>query len=124
VALTEDDSGLAHELRQLLARNGAEWLAEEVDAELASIDRAEVDATREAEALLVAISRTVGVIPEMLLDAKETLRSLSQGADGVLLGDNEISFATTDAELRLMAEAATVVAAPVERLLRESTTDE
>jgi hypothetical protein len=124
VALTEDDSGLVHELRQLLARNGAEWLAEEVDAELASIDGAQVDATREAEALLVAISRSLGVIPEMLLDANETIRSLPQGADGVLLGDNEISFAATDAELRLMVEAATVVAAPVAHLLRESTNDE
>jgi hypothetical protein len=44
-----------HELRQLLARNGAEWLAEEVDAGLASIDGAQVDATREAEVESVVV---------------------------------------------------------------------
>jgi hypothetical protein len=130
MALTEDDAGLVRELRELLSRHGADWVAEEVDAERSPVHGAqgeatlEPDATLEAEALLVAISRSLGAIPEMLLDASETLRAFPQDADGVLLGNNEISFAETDPELRLMVEDAASLAAPIEHLLSESADDE
>ena len=124
MALTEDDEGLVRELRELLAENGAEWIAEQVDVDLASAQEAQIDPTIEAEALLVAISRSLGAIPEMLLDANETLSSPRQNAEGVLLGENEISFGGAEAELRLMVEATAIIAAPVAHLLRDSTIDE
>jgi hypothetical protein len=124
MALTEDDEGLVRELRELLAENGAEWIAEQVDVDLASAQEAQIDPTIEAEALLVAISRSLGAIPEMLLDANETLSSPRQNAEGVLLGENEISFGGAEAELRLIVEAAAIIAAPVAHLLRDSTIDE
>lgn len=124
MALTEDDEGLVRELRELLAENGAEWIAEEVDIDLASAQETQIDPTIEAKALLVAISRSLGAIPEMLLDASEMLGGLRQGVEGVLLGDNEISFGEAQAELRHMVEAAAIIAAPVAHLLRDSTVDE
>lgn len=130
MALTEDDAGLVRGLRELLSRQGADWVAEEIDAEGSPVHDAqgeatfEADATLEAEALLLAISRSLGVVPGVLLDASETLRALRQEAEGVLLGNNELSFAETDPELRLMVEQAAMLAAPIEHLLRESTDDE
>lgn len=124
MALTEDDEGLVQELRQLLRENGAAWIEDEVDASLASLGIAELDATVEAEALLVAISRSLGALPAMLVEASETLRSHSPDVAGVLLGDKEISFTESDAELRMMTEAAAVITAAVEHLLQEPPIDE
>lgn len=122
MALTEDDAALVRELRELLAEHGAEWIAEQVD--LASAQEAQRDPTIEATALLVGISQSLGAIPEMLLDANETLSSPRWNAEGVLLGENEISFRGAETELRLMAEAAAIIAAPVAHLLPDSTIDE
>lgn len=124
MALTEDDAGLVRELRELLAENGAGWIAEQVDVDLVSAHEAESDPTIEATALLIGISQSLGAIPAMLLDANETLSSPSWDAEGVLLGENKISFRAAEPELRLMAEAAAIIAAPVAHLLPESTIDE
>jgi hypothetical protein len=124
MALTEDDEGLVRELRELLAENGAEWIAEQVDVDLASAQETQIDPTIEAEALLVGISQSLGAIPEMLLDANETLSSPRWNAEGVLLGENEISFRGAETALRLMAEAAAIIAAPVAHLLPDPTIDE
>jgi hypothetical protein len=123
MAVTEDDAGLVHELRGLLAQHGAAWLVRDVDAERQPTDSVGADPTFEAEALLIAISRTLGLVPQMLLDANGTLRDFPDQVDRVLLGTNEIPVADTD-ELSLMAEDALILRAPVADVLRESQEDD
>jgi hypothetical protein len=125
MALTEDDDGLVVELRRLLAQSGASWIAEEVDADLASRGANEPgDTTVEAVALIVGISRSLGALPAMLLDANEAIRGVAGQLGGVTLGDNEIPLAATDAELQRLAQAAATLAAPIAQFLEEATMDE
>ena len=45
MALTEDDGAL---VRKLLAENGAEWIAEQVDVDLTSAQETQIDPTIDA----------------------------------------------------------------------------
>jgi predicted Ser/Thr protein kinase len=120
MALTEDDAGLVRELRQHLARYDAEWIASDVDVELSVQAPGAFDATFEAEALLLAMSRTLGVLPDLLLDANETLRVFPAEADGVTIGDATIIFGEAELTLRHIAEAAAMIASPISDLLSEA----
>jgi hypothetical protein len=122
MAITEDDAGLVEELLALLHAHGAGWVAAEVEAERAA-PGVQRDPTREAEMLLVAIARSLGVVPGILLDANLALSDVladpseRQAAPiGVVLGESEISFAEAQ-RLRNLAEAAERLHQPVDHIL-------
>lgn len=128
MAITEDDAGLVEELLTVLHAYGAGWVAVEVEAERVA-SGAEADPTREAEMLLVAIARSLGVVPGMLLDANQRLStSLADAVErpaaptGVVLGGTEIPFGEPQ-RLANLAQAAERLRQPVDHLLNGDTDD-
>ena len=72
MAITEDDAGLVEELLALLDAHKAGWVAGELEVERRA-PGVQRDPTRDAEMLLVAIARSLGSLPGMLLDANQQL---------------------------------------------------
>ncbi len=112
--ITEDDAGLVEGLRALLHQYRASWVAAEVDPE--RFASAASDPTQEAELLLEALARSLGLLPEMLLEANEVLGNLDPEPIGAVFGETQVSF-TERQRLETLAEAARVLRAPVNELL-------
>jgi hypothetical protein len=123
MAITEDDASLARDLRRLLIDAGASWVVDEVDAEPRFSDHIGQDATGEAEALLLGISRTVGAIPAMLHEANEILGTNEAAIHKIEPGE-PLAFSADHEELLSLAHDAYRLAEPVADALDAGEPDE